>query len=183
MPHLGSVKAFIKLFSVNPFPQMTWKICHQFVRVAQDYQGCVLSGFRVQDHFADRLPSEQGQGGMTRLLGPRKGLLGISFPSSHPYDVITTKIAKWIPAPDKGQNLQYLSDKWKTHPKFKIRRLFNPAHCNMQGYFCCIIAICSSMITSSEERSTSSVPMSCYLLIKNLFFLSNTKNILSDIEV
>ena len=132
MPHSGFVKAFIKLFSVNPFPQMTWKTCHQFVHVAQDYQGCVLSGFRAQDHFADRLPSEQDQGDMTLLLGPRKGLLGISFPSSHPYDVITTKIAKWIPAPDKGQNLQYLSEIWKTHPKFKIRRLFNPAQCNMQ---------------------------------------------------
>ena len=64
MPHSGFVKAFTKLSSVNPFPQMTWKTCHQFVHVAQDYQGCVLSGFRAQDHFADRLPSEQGQGGM-----------------------------------------------------------------------------------------------------------------------
>ena len=103
MPHSGFVKAFIKLFSVNPFPQMTWKTCHQFVRVAQDYQGCVLSGFRVQDHFADRLPSEQDQGDMTLHLGPRKGLLGISFPSSHPYDVITTKLQSELPLPIKAK--------------------------------------------------------------------------------
>ena len=182
MPHSGFVKAFIKLFSVNPFPQMTWKTYHQFVHVAQDYQGCVLSGFRAQDHFADRLPSEQDQGDMTLLLGPRKGLLGISFPSSHPYDVITTKLQSEFPLPIKAKtcNIWVINGKHILSSKYDVYLTPPNVICND---LICIIAICSSMITSSEERSTSSVPMSCYLLIKNLFFLSNTKNILSDIEV
>ena len=122
MPHSGFVKAFIKLFSVNPFPQMTWKTCHQFVRVAQDYQGCVLSGFRAQDHFADRLPSEQDQGDMTLLLGPRKGLLGISFPSSHPYDVITTKLPSEFPLPIKAKtcNIWVINGKHILSSKYDV---------------------------------------------------------------
>ena len=141
MPHSGFVKAFIKLFLVNPFPQMTWKTCHQFVRVAQDYQGCVLSGFRVQDHFADRLPSEQGQGDMTLLLGPRKGLLGISFPSSHPYDVITTKLQSEFPLLIKAKTcniwVRYgkhiLSSKYDVYltPPNVICNNFLLHHCNL----------------------------------------------------
>ena len=141
MPHSGFVKAFTKLSSVNPFPQMTWKTCHQFVHVAQDYQGCVLSGFRVQDHFADRLPSEQGQGGMTLLLGPRKGLLGISFPSSHPYDVITTKLQSEFPLPIKAKTCNIwvrngkhiLSSKYDVYltPPNVICSDFLLHHCNL----------------------------------------------------
>ena len=106
MPHSGFVKAFIKQSSVNPFPQMTWKTCHQFVRVAQDYQGYVLSGFPVQDHFADLLPSGQGQGGMTLPLGqgPSKNVLsGISLLQSHLYDVITTKLQSEFPLTVKAK--------------------------------------------------------------------------------
>ena len=169
MPHSGFVKAFTKLFSVNPFPQMTWKTCHQFVRVAQDYQGCVHSGFRVQDHFADPLLSEQGQGGMTLLLGPKKGLSGISFPSSHPYDVITTKLQSEFPLPIKARtcNMWVRNGKHILSSKYDVYLTPPIILCND---LICIIATRSSMITSSEERSTSSVPMSCYLLIKNLFF-------------